>query len=103
VFPKIILGAGDALSVVEGFTNSFKECRYSNNPKSFVNFLLPPLAKGRVAGWGKKIYDSYKDCYRLKKRTPTPRKSPEKNSLATGKMALPQKSIFIVGWASCLS
>jgi hypothetical protein len=32
------------------------------HPKSFVNFLLPPLDKGRV-GVGSKIYDSCKDCY----------------------------------------
>ncbi len=28
--------------------------KYSN-PKSFVNFLLPPLSKEKVAGWGKKL------------------------------------------------
>jgi hypothetical protein len=33
-----------------------------SEPKSFVNFLLPPLSKGR-AGVGEKIYDSCKDCY----------------------------------------
>jgi hypothetical protein len=33
-----------------------------SNPQSFVNFLLPPLTKGRV-GVGEKIYDSCKDCY----------------------------------------
>jgi hypothetical protein len=32
------------------------------HPKSFVNFLLPDLDKGRV-GVGSKIYDSCKDCY----------------------------------------
>ena len=32
--------------------------KYSN-PKSFVNFLLPPLTKGR-AGVGLKIYDSFR-------------------------------------------
>jgi uncharacterized tellurite resistance protein B-like protein/ribosome biogenesis GTPase A len=26
-----------------------------SNPKSFVDFLLPPLSKGKVAGWGKKL------------------------------------------------
>ena len=34
------------------------ESQYSN-PKSFVNFLLPPLTKGRV-GVGSKIYDSFR-------------------------------------------
>jgi len=33
-----------------------------SNPKSSVNFLLPPLNKGRV-GVGLKIYNSCKDCY----------------------------------------
>jgi hypothetical protein len=36
-----------------------------SHPKSFVNFLLPPLDKGRV-GVGSKIYDSCKDCYSLR-------------------------------------
>ena len=45
-----------------------------SHPKSFVNFLLPPLDKGRV-GVGTKIYDSCKDCYSLifdKITEPTP-------------------------------
>ncbi len=37
---------------------------YSHPTKSFVNFLLPPLDKGRV-GVGSKIYDSCKDCYNI--------------------------------------
>ena len=36
--------------------------KWYSNPKSFVNFLLPPQGIGE--GWGGvKIYDSCKDCY----------------------------------------
>ncbi|WP_333302480.1 hypothetical protein [Microcoleus sp. B4-C5] len=48
----------ERLPSIEAGIKRMKERLQENvysNPKSFVNFLPPPLSKGRVAKWGKKL------------------------------------------------